>query len=160
MAGTSVIEINRSALAHNLQFIQNYFGEEVKLSSVIKANAYGHGIEQFVPIAETAGINHFSVFSGDEAKRVYEIKHNCIYKWITNRGVTPELRHTACSAAAMTSPKTRMDMIRLGILQYGFWPSPETFIHFVHKRLEKTNPQPVKLRTTSPFASEYSEKSY
>lgn len=250
MAGTSVIEINRSALAHNLQFLQHYFGEEVKLSSVIKANAYGHGIEEFVPIAESTGINHFSVFSGDEARRVYNIKqeeteimvmgwmypeeiewavendveffvfeesklmealsyakkhkkkaiihievetgmnrtgfnqkdlhkvvktinenkqyfrikglcthyagaesianhvrvqrqikkYNRIYKWITNRGVVPELRHTACSAAAMTYPKTRMDMIRLGILQYGFWPSPETFIHFVHKRMEKTNP--------------------
>ena len=24
-------------------------------------------------------------------------------------------------------------MVRVGILQYGFWPSPETLIHFVHK---------------------------
>src|SRR6056297_570462 len=250
MAATSIIEINRSALIHNLTFLQNYLGEEVKVSSVVKANAYGHGIEQFVPIAESAGVDHFSVFSGDEAQRVFKIKkestdlmvmgwmsdeelewavkngveffvfeqekleaaltyaqqyntkaiihlevetgmnrtgfsqqalhkvvklitaneqyfrvrglcthyagaesianhvrvqrqikkYNRIYKWITNRGVVPELRHTACSAAAMTYPKTRMDMIRLGILQYGFWPSPETFIHFVHKRMEKTNP--------------------
>jgi alanine racemase len=65
-------------------------------------------------------------------------KYNRIYKWITNRGIHPELRHTACSAAAITYPRTRMDMVRIGILQYGFWPSPETFIHFVHKRMEKS----------------------
>jgi alanine racemase len=248
MAATSIIEINRSALIHNLTFLQNYLGDEVKISSVVKANAYGHGIEQFVPIAESAGVNHFSVFSGDEAYRVYAIKkdstdlmvmgwlsdddlewavkngieffvfeleklesalefakkyntravihlevetgmnrtgfsqqtlhkvvklinnnpeyfrvrglcthyagaesianhvrvqkqikkYNRIYKWITNRGIEPELRHTACSAAAITYPRTRMDMVRIGILQYGFWPSPETFIHFVHKRMEKS----------------------
>ena len=74
MTGTSVIEIDRSALIHNLNFIQKYLGKDIKISSVIKANAYGHGIEQFVPIAEFAGINHFSVFSVDEARRVFEIK--------------------------------------------------------------------------------------
>src|SRR6056297_3491586 len=248
MAATSVIEINRSALIHNLNFLQDYLGGDTKISSVVKANAYGHGVEQFVPIAESAGIDHFAVFSGDEAKRVCAIKHdstdimimgwmngeelewavkngveffvfeqerleeslelakqfntkaiihievetgmnrtgfsqkalhkvvkfinnnreyfhvrglcthyagaesianhvrvqrqikkyNRVYKWITNRGINPELRHTACSAAAITYPKTRMDMVRVGILQYGFWPSPETFIHFVHKRMEKS----------------------
>lgn len=248
MAATSVIEINRSALVHNLTFLREYLGKDIKISSVVKANAYGHGIEQFVPIAESAGIDHFAVFSGDEAKRVYQVKqedtdimimgwmnqeelewavkngveffvfeqekleealelakrfntraiihievetgmnrtgfsqkalhkvvklinsnpeyfyvrglcthyagaesianhvrvqrqikkYNRVYKWITNRGITPELRHTACSAAAVTYPRTRMDMVRVGILQYGFWPSPETFIHFVHKRMEKS----------------------
>jgi len=248
MAATSVIEINRSALIHNLTFLKDYLGKDTKISSVVKANAYGHGIEQFVPIAESAGIDHFAVFSGDEAKRVYHVKqdatdimvmgwmnqeelewavkngveffvfeqekleealelakqfntraiihievetgmnrtgfsqkalhkvvklintnqeyfhvrglcthyagaesianhvrvqrqikkYNRVYKWITNRGITPELRHTACSAAAIVYPKTRMDMVRVGILQYGFWPSPETFIHFVHKRMEKS----------------------
>jgi len=74
MTGTSVIEIDRSALIHNLNFIQDYLGRDVKVSSVIKANAYGHGIEEFVPIAEMAGINHFSVFSADEAQRACKVK--------------------------------------------------------------------------------------
>ena len=248
MAATSAIEINRSALIHNISFLRDYLGNDIKISSVVKANAYGHGIEQFVPIAESAGVDHFAVFSGDEAKRVCHVKqdatdimimgwmnqeelewavkngveffvfeqerleeslelakqfntkaiihievetgmnrtgfsqkalhkvvkfinnnreyfhvrglcthyagaesianhvrvqrqikkYNRVYKWITNRGINPELRHTACSAAAITYPKTRMDMVRVGILQYGFWPSPETFIHFVHKRMEKS----------------------
>ena len=65
MAATSIIEINRSALIHNLTFLQDHLGKHTKISSVVKANAYGHGIEQFVPIAESAGIDNFAVFSGD-----------------------------------------------------------------------------------------------
>ncbi|MGB5928883.1 MAG: alanine racemase, partial [Cyclobacteriaceae bacterium] len=38
----------------------------------VKGNAYGHGIEQFVPMAYRAGIRHFSVFSAYEANRVYQ----------------------------------------------------------------------------------------
>lgn len=250
MTGTSVIEVDRSALIHNLNFIQHQLGEDVKVSSVIKANAYGHGIEQVVPVAESAGINHFSVFSADEAQRVYKVKkkqtdvmimgwvsdealewaiknsvefyvfeyaklekaqeiaeklnkkaiihievetgmnrtgfiqkdlkkavnlikkhrecfvvkglcthyagaesianhvriqkqikkYNQIYKWIVKEGVIPELRHTACSAAAMAYPRTRMDMVRIGILQYGFWPTRETFIQYISKQMDKADP--------------------
>jgi len=250
MTGTSVIEIDRSAIIHNLNFIKELIGSDVKLSSVVKANAYGHGIEQFVPVAESAGVNHFAVFSADEAKQVFGVKnakteimimgwvsddelewainnkvqfyvfeyvklvkaveiakrvnkkaiihievetgmnrtgftqkelkkvidlinsnkelfvvkglcthyagaesianhvrvqkqikkYNHIYKWIINNGVVPEIRHTACSAAAMAYPRTRMDMVRIGILQYGFWPSLETYIQFISKKLDKTDP--------------------
>jgi alanine racemase len=42
---------------------------------------------------------------------------------ILPRGV---IRHTAASAAAMIYPKSRMNMIRLGISLYGLWPSKET----------------------------------
>jgi alanine racemase len=38
-------------------------------SSVIKGNAYGHGIGHFVPMAEKCGVRHFSVFSSDEARQ-------------------------------------------------------------------------------------------
>ena len=250
MTGTSVIEIDRSALIHNLNFIQDYLVRDVKVSSVIKANAYGHGIEEFVPIAEMAGINHFSVFSADEAQRACKVKqpetevmimgwvsdenlewviknqiqfyvfeylnlekaakvakklkekaiihlevetgmnrtgfiqkdlkkavdfisknkdlfvvkglcthyagaesianhvriqkqlkkYNQLYKWIVNNGVVPEIRHTACSAAAMSYPRTRMDMVRIGIIQYGFWPTLETYIQYISKQMDKTDP--------------------
>lgn len=39
--------------------------------------------------------------------------------------------HTACSAAAVRFPKSRLDMVRIGIMQYGFWPSTETYIEKV-----------------------------
>lgn len=44
-------------------------------------------------------------------------------------GLKPVKYHTACSAAALTYPATRMDMVRIGIALYGYWPTPETFMH-------------------------------
>lgn len=70
MLHTSYIEISKSAYRNNIQFIKEQVGEKTIISSVVKGNAYGHGIEQIVPIAEEAGIRHFSTFSADEAYRV------------------------------------------------------------------------------------------
>lgn len=39
-------------------------------------------------------------------------------------------RHVACSASALLFPQTHFDMVRLGISQYGLWPSSNTFISF------------------------------
>lgn len=36
------------------------------------------------------------------------------------------LKHTACSAAALLYPQTCFTMVRVGIAQYGLWPSQET----------------------------------
>lgn len=38
-------------------------------------------------------------------------------------GVEPSFCHTACSAAAILHPTTRMDVVRTGIALYGLWPS-------------------------------------
>jgi len=247
---TSVLELSQSALNNNIAFLREHIGHDVRLSSVVKGNAYGHGIEKFIPMAEKAGIDHFSVFSGDEAWRVAEaagqhpdimimgwidheemrwaieqgigfwifdperldkaidiagslnlkarlhleletgmnrtglsekglsyairkIRNNmdlvqldgvCTHyagaesvanfvrvnrqisrfnknvRKIRSRGLNPLIRHTACSAAALNYPKTRMDMVRIGIMQYGFWPSIETFIQYVHGREERYDP--------------------
>ncbi len=51
-------------------------------------------------------------------------------KQLARPGLSRVLRHTACSAAMLTYPETIMDMVRIGIAQYGFWPSKETEIHF------------------------------
>src|SRR5690606_6567637 len=45
--------------------------------------------------------------------------------------IQPEQLHTACSAASIMFPETRMDMVRIGIMQYGLWSSPETFMHYL-----------------------------
>src|SRR5210317_512970 len=73
MKPTSYIELDRKALTFNINFLRNMLGEKVKLSSVVKGNAYGHGIDLFVPMALANGIDHFSVFSADEAYRVHKI---------------------------------------------------------------------------------------
>lgn len=247
---TSHIEISKSALEHNLQFLKNYIGNGVQISSVVKGNAYGHGLEVFVPLAENCGINHFSVFSADEALRVHNastknstvmimglinneqlewaienniefyvfepdrlekaletakrigktakvhievetgmnrtgfamdqlpavlklLKNNSDYlffkglcthfagaesianyyrihkqqqvfqkvlKKVAAAGLTPEQKHTACSAAALRYPKFQMDMVRLGIIQYGFFPNKEILIEYLTKKKVTQNP--------------------
>ncbi|MDT8402420.1 MAG: alanine racemase [Bacteroidales bacterium] len=259
MATTSVIELKRSALANNLDFIRNNIRDRSRISSVVKGNAYGHGIQQFVNMAESEGIDHFSVFSADEAEEVFKCKrpatelmimgwldndqvewaiennvefyvfdlnfvnevvnlskklgkaakvhievetgmnrtgfksrslskllsiiadkgecfeikgicthyagaesianyvriqkqirtYNRIYRNLVSRGLKTGIRHTACSAAAMNYPGTCMDMVRIGIMQYGLWPSPETFIQYAHKQADKTDPLTRVLRWKS-----------
>ncbi len=70
MFHTSVLELSQSSLDTNISFLRKLFGKKVRISSVVKGNAYGHGIEVFVPMAEKTGIDHFSVFSTEEAYRV------------------------------------------------------------------------------------------
>jgi len=243
------IEIDKKAYLHNLSFIQQNFKGPI-ISSVIKGNAYGHGIEQIVPLAQDGGINHFSVFSLDEACRAYSVKNesstlmimgfipNDSYEWVINHGINffiynasslqqavkaakkvkkkaiihleietgmnrtgldedyldkslriisdnknhielkgvcthfagaesianhvrikrqiinfnrnlnhikkkgfkPELIHMASSAATIVYPRTRKDLVRTGILQYGFWPSFETRIAWMQKYKHTIDP--------------------
>ncbi|MBT3935200.1 MAG: alanine racemase [Bacteroidetes bacterium] len=250
MFDTSVIEISKSALENNLNFLRNYLKPGVRISSVIKGNAYGHQIEAFVPLAEACGIDHFSVFNAHEAYRAllstskdstvmimgmiendelewaiknnvefyvfdfdrldhaiqtskkinkkaiihieletgmnrtgfafkdqkkligilkendeyiefkalcthyagaesianhYRIQHQ-IKKFnkysldFDRQGLKPKMRHSACSAATFSYPHTQMDMVRIGIMQYGFWSSIETLINYLSKQKSKVDP--------------------
>ncbi|MFW6157336.1 MAG: alanine racemase [Balneolaceae bacterium] len=240
---TSHIELDEQALRQNIKFLRGVVGPGPLFSSVIKGNAYGHGISHFVPMAERCGVRHFSVFSADEAYLAYQascrdseimimgmvtgpglkwaieqevsffifelerlntavriaekvgkkarihihletgmnrlglehgnfeeligIIHNheenltveglCTHyagaesvsnqvrvekqidqfrqyvDWFADRGIRPKLKHTACSAAALNYPETAMDMVRIGIAQYGFWPNRETFMNYMKK---------------------------
>ncbi len=249
MFQTSYIELSLSALKKNLKFLREEIGRNVRFSSVIKGNAYGHGIEKFLPMAERCGVNHFSVFSADEALRAHRartdnseimimgsidneqlawaiekdisfyvfeldrlgcaidkakrmkkaarihleletglnrtgfddetleealalirdnLKHVrveglCTHfagaesvgnylRIMTQISIFDSLRqrlrrpplsirfsHAACSAAVFSYPMTKYDMVRIGIAQYGFWPSLETRMHyFLHNAPEES----------------------
>jgi len=56
-------------------------------------------------------------------------KFNRIKEIIHQNNVYPKHFHSACSAAALTYEDTLMNMVRIGISQYGFWPSSETKIY-------------------------------
>lgn len=251
MNSTSTIELSRKALQNNIDFIKNEIGPDVKFSSVIKGNSYGHGIKEFVRLAVDCGVDHFSVFSADEAYEaaccledgnynimvmgylddeslewaiendiefyVFEedrllkslslarkfnkkakihievetgmnrtgfhedelpgifhiLKSNAgslefiglcthfagaesianyhrvqdqlqlfnhIYDYFKKEGFDNFIRHSACSAALIMFPETRMDMVRVGIMQYGLWPSPETYLRFLGDQPEQTDP--------------------
>ena len=73
MKSPSYIELSQNALQSNINFIRGIVGPECRVSSVIKGNAYGHGIDVFVPMAQRCGIDHFSVFSAEEAYKTHQI---------------------------------------------------------------------------------------
>lgn len=236
MLHTSYIEISKSALNNNLEQIRKRIGKDVRYSMVIKANAYGHGIETVLPLIEECGVDHYSVFSVAEAMRAYAVKKDycdimimgfidddylewviqhdisffvfTIYRlnkvieiarkidkpakihveletglhrtgfneeqlddvvtllkknakyleveglcshlagaesivnyrritdqivtfkdlcnWFKNEGIEAHYRHIACSAGVLNYPESIMDMVRVGISNYGFWPSQES----------------------------------
>lgn len=250
MNNASIITLREKVVRNNIAFLKENLGDKVRISSVVKANAYGHGIEQIVPLFEREGIDHFSVFDYYEAVRVknsvQEFSDIVIMGWIADENlkeaidhgfeffiftlerlylakkfaeeldlkakihlevetgmnrsglnkkqlnvavsfikenekyfkivgfcthlagaesianhyriqnqlriyrklltvlekndIVPNYKHVANSAAAFVYPETRMDLVRVGIMQYGFWSSMETFIHFTRNRKEKTDP--------------------
>ena len=76
MNSPSYIELSKQAYENNLHFLRSYIKAGTRISSVVKGNAYGHGIIDFVPMAESLGIDHFSVHSADEAMEVLKAKKN------------------------------------------------------------------------------------
>ena len=42
-------------------------GPDVRFCSVVKGNAYGHGIDTMVRLGDHAGVSEYGVYSADEA---------------------------------------------------------------------------------------------
>lgn len=241
---SSRIELSQSALKKNINFIRKKIGGHALISSVVKANAYGHGIDPFVKMAEKAGVNHFSVASAFEAEEVLRVKadsssvmimgilYEVDFEWAVSneieiyvfnferleqlRSVTeklgkkakihlevetganrtgipmtdfsksisflkkhqkqleftglcshfggaesysskfkidkqhktfdelftvcrkkknlPKYRHIASSAASLMYSDTVYDLVRVGVTQYGFWPSPDVYYHHLQEK--------------------------
>ncbi len=65
-------------------------------------------------------------------------------KYFNSEGIHPERIHSSCSAAILAFPQDNFDMVRIGILQYGLWPSRESFIsHMTKMQLEKDPLDPI-----------------
>lgn len=65
-------------------------------------------------------------------------------KYFKNEGIVPERIHSSCSAAILAFPQDNFDMVRIGILQYGLWPSRESFIsHMTKMNLEEDPLEPI-----------------
>ena len=54
----------------------------------------------------------------------------------------PFIRHIASSAATISYPETHLDMVRTGILLYGYWPTRETRMTYILRL--KSNEDPLK----------------
>jgi len=71
---SSRIELSQSAMSANVRFLKRVIGSQCRLAMVVKANAYGHGIEQVLPMACKAGVDTFAVASCHEAAEVAEVR--------------------------------------------------------------------------------------
>lgn len=248
---SSRVSLSQSALQGNVNFVRQKVGDKPTISATVKANAYGHGIENFVPMLYNCGIRHFAVASSYEASQVLKactddceimimgilypqdlewvifhdiqfyvfdmerlrqtvsaarkLKKKAIIhlevetggnrtglppeklgeaikllkknqKYLDFRGMCthlagaetmannfrirrqivrfneaceitekkkyqPKIRHIASSAAALTIPEARMDLVRIGIALYGLWPSPDVYnMHLVEVNKMSDNP--------------------
>ncbi|WP_431074631.1 alanine racemase [Microbacterium phyllosphaerae] len=61
------VEIDESAITHNVRTIRAELGENVEFCAVVKADAYGHGIDIVVPLLVAEGITIIGVASNDDA---------------------------------------------------------------------------------------------
>lgn len=90
MNNSSKVLISESAIKHNIDFIKKIVSKQVRISYVVKSNAYGHGLKLFTQTAFKHGINHFSVFCYEEAK---QIKQNLpeadvmVMGWISDKDI-------------------------------------------------------------------------
>jgi len=67
-------------------------------------------------------------------------KFKRLSKKLNDLGIKAETRHIACSAAALRYPTTQLDMARIGIMQYGFFPNQEVLIDYLSKHKQHSNP--------------------
>jgi len=70
-------------------------------------------------------------------------------KLLHSKNIVPEIKHVASSAATITYPDTRLDMVRVGVLLYGYWPTRETFIQYAYQKKIKTDPIDRAIRWSS-----------
>lgn len=62
----TIVEINLSAIKHNVSFYQSRLPKEVKILAMVKASSYGSGAEKVAPYLQHAGITNFGVAFADE----------------------------------------------------------------------------------------------
>lgn len=64
------MEIDRRAIAHNVRTIRAALGPEVEFCAVVKADAYGHGIDIVAPLLAASQVDMIGVASNEDAAAV------------------------------------------------------------------------------------------
>ncbi len=79
------VEINKKAVASNIKTLRSLLKPKTKLWSVVKSNAYGHGLADFAKIADDSGVNGFCV---DSVQEGLKLRKNGIKKPVLVLGPT------------------------------------------------------------------------
>ncbi len=64
------VELDRGAIAHNYKIFKSVIPKDCILMSVVKSNAYGHGLIHFAKEVVKAGVNFLGVDSFEEAQEL------------------------------------------------------------------------------------------
>ena len=137
MFQTSYIELSESAVKTNIEFIKNFIGAGVTFSSVVKGNAYGHGLKEFTTMAYANGVRHFSVFDVEEAKIVFDTLGNKVtilimgfvadddLAWVINQAVFFPVPHpiskqfsNACSFICSFNEMASRSLVLFSLVSY------------------------------------------
>lgn len=70
------VEINQQALRSNIAALRSLLSEGTAMAGVVKSNAYGHGLQQVVPIMLQEGLTTFCVDNIDEGIAVRTLAPN------------------------------------------------------------------------------------
>ena len=66
-------EVDLDALRHNLAWIRHQVGPRVKIMTVVKADAYGHGLKQIAALLMQSGTDIFGVANLAEARAIRSV---------------------------------------------------------------------------------------
>jgi len=89
------LEIDLEAIRHNYGVVRQKIGSQVGLIAVVKADAYGHGIETISRLLSECGVDMFAVISLEEALKVKanSRKPVLILNYLDNRELTEAIEH-------------------------------------------------------------------
>ena len=150
----TITEVNLSAIRHNLKIIKRLVGPSVKIMSIVKADAYGHGAIPCSKVAISSGSDYLGVgiveegielrdngiqapilvmggFFLDEIKNLI---HNNLAAMLFSEKQLEELSKEAIRLKKKVSVHLKIDtgMNRLGV-------SPENFLKIVQKVIKNKN---------------------
>jgi len=156
MKNISYIELNQKALEKNINYLRKRIGKKVKLASVIKGNAYGHGIKQFLPMAEKYGIDYFAVAEPWEVEEALKVKkdstdlmlmgmvmakdiHFLINNKISFYIYDPEILKATINAATDTEAKAKIHLeLETGLNRTGLeYSELDEVIELIHRNKDK-----------------------
>ncbi|WP_294980217.1 alanine racemase [uncultured Microbacterium sp.] len=69
-ASAAWVEVDTGAVAHNLGAVRDALGPGAHVCAVVKADAYGHGVDLVAPTLIARGVESFGVTSNEEARTV------------------------------------------------------------------------------------------
>ncbi|WYP26861.1 alanine racemase [Alkalihalobacillus sp. FSL W8-0930] len=113
------MEVNLDHLLHNVDVIRSTIPRETNIMAVVKADAYGHGLDQTAICLFEAGVTNFAVATLDEAVQLRNL-----------------LPFVDILILGMTSPEEAMTLSRLRLIQSVFSP---TYTRALAKAAEKAD---------------------